>query len=414
MNIHDLSPCTALFLDSGGGWNPIEENSFALFRKPVFSLISKNGKMEIKNPPKNVELNRSPLLILEDFLKEGFFAVGFIGYEYSRYTLDGFSPTNIKDGDRFPDLNFLFFDIGEINGGRLEDLNHLISRETNERNDNLEEENVFRPNISKLEYINNVSIAKSYIEKGDIYQINLSRRYTNEFNNSPLEFFLNLYSLQPVPFGCYIDFGEFKLISGSMELFLRKNGSKVVTRPIKGTMKRNSNVRIDKMLISELQTSEKERAENLMIVDLMRNDLSRICKSGTVRVSNLFKVETYSTLHQMVSEVKGYLKSGSQINEIIQNTFPPGSVTGAPKRRTIEIIDEIEPHYRGPYCGAIGIFMPNRDFTLSVAIRITVFKEEIATFWVGGGIVWDSDPEAEYFETLTKAKAIKMAMTLTG
>lgn len=108
MNINDLSPCTALFLDSGGVWNPIQENSFTLFRKPVFSLISKNGQMEIENHPKNVELNRSPLLILEDFLKEGSFAVGFIGYEYSRYTLDGFSPMNIKDGDRFPDLNFLF------------------------------------------------------------------------------------------------------------------------------------------------------------------------------------------------------------------------------------------------------------------------------------------------------------------
>jgi len=114
----------------------------------------------------------------------------------------------------------------------LEDLNHLIRRQTSARNDYLEEEGVFRPNISKLEYIDNVSIAKSYIEKGDIYQINLSRRYTNEFNNSPLEFFLNLYSLQPVPFGCYIDFGEFKLISGSMELFLRNNGSRLVTKPI--------------------------------------------------------------------------------------------------------------------------------------------------------------------------------------
>jgi len=414
MNIHDLSSCTGLLLDSGGGWNPSEGNSYTLFGRPVFSLISKNGNLDIKDPPKNVDLNKSPLLLLEDFLYQGFFAVGFIGYEYSRYTLDGFSPMNIKDGERFPDVCILFFDKSEINRGRLEDLYYPTSCSPNTGNDYLVKEELFKSNISKVDYIRNVNIAKSYIRKGDIYQINLSKRYTTEFNSNPLQYFLNLHFLQPVPFGCYLDFGEFKLISGSMELFIRKNSSKIVTKPIKGTIKRSDDPKIDEYLISKLQSSEKEKAENLMIVDLMRNDLGRICKSGTVRVNNLFNIETYSSLHHMVSEVQGYLKGGIQINEIIQNTFPPGSVTGAPKRRTLEIIDEIEPHYRGPYCGVIGIFMPNKDFTLSVAIRITVIKGNEATFWVGGGIVWDSDPKEEYMETLTKAKAMKMAMRLTG
>jgi len=163
-------------------------------------------------------------------------------------------------------------------------------------------------------------------------------------------------------------------------------------------------------LKAELISSQKERAENLMIVDLMRNDLGRVCNYGTVKVNNLFNIESYATLHQMVSEVEGYLKDEIRIGDIIKSTFPPGSVTGAPKRRAVELIDELEPHVRGPYCGAIGIFYPNGDFTLSVGIRIMLVKKCIGTFWVGGGIVWDSDPEKEFDETLVKARAIQKAL----
>jgi anthranilate/para-aminobenzoate synthase component I len=146
----------------------------------------------------------------------------------------------------------------------------------------------------------------------------------------------------------------------------------------------------------------------------MRNDLSRICDVGTVDVRNLFKIESYSTLHQMVSEVGGNLRRHMGLKDIIENTFPPGSVTGAPKKRTLEIIDELEPHYRGPYCGVIGVFMPDGDLTLSVGIRIVVIRNDSATFWVGSGIVWDSEPEEEYEETLIKARAILSAMAVAG
>jgi len=255
--------------------------------------------------------------------------------------------------------------------------------------------------------------AKSYIESGDIYQANLSQRYTAQFNVPPLPYFLKFYRAQPVPYGCYMDFGGFQLISGSMELFLRKSGDKLLTRPIKGTRRRGQTEELDTVMRAELVGSSKERAENLMIVDLMRNDLGRICEPGSVQVNNLFEINSFSTLHQMVSEVEGALSGDKKVSEIIDNVFPPGSVTGAPKKRTLEVIDELEPHLRGPYCGALGIFYPDGDFVLSVGIRLLVTQAEKATFWVGGGIVWDSDPEKEYEETLLKSYAVKKAFGIS-
>jgi len=264
-------------------------------------------------------------------------------------------------------------------------------------------------NMDLTEYKDMVVRAKSYIESGDIYQANLSQRYTAQFNVPPLPYFLRFYRAQPVPYGCYMDFGRFQLISGSMELFLRKSGNKLLTRPIKGTRRRGQTDELDTVMRAELVGSSKERAENLMIVDLMRNDLGRICEPGSVQVNNLFEINSFSTLHQMVSEVEGTLSGDKKVSEIIDNVFPPGSVTGAPKKRTLEVIDELEPHLRGPYCGALGIFYPDGDFVLSVGIRLLVTQAEKATFWVGGGIVWDSDPEKEYEETLLKSYAVKKA-----
>jgi anthranilate/para-aminobenzoate synthase component I len=195
-----------------------------------------------------------------------------------------------------------------------------------------------------------------------------------------------------------------------MELFLRKSGNKLVTNPIKGTIKRGITDEIDTILKAKLISSAKERAENLMIVDLMRNDLGRVCRIGSVKVNKLFEVETYATLHQMVSEVEGTVDENIKASQIVRSVFPPGSVTGAPKKRTLEVIDELEPHLRGPYCGTIGVFYPNGDFTLSVAIRIALTRLGKATFFVGGGIVWDSDPEKEYDETILKSEAIIKAM----
>jgi para-aminobenzoate synthetase component 1 len=344
--------------------------------------------------------------MLEEMLEQGYIAVGYFGYEFFQFLQPDFTPGSEKNGGLFPLASLLFFDEKRFQEKKFEEWQdeQKIASGTQTKYSP-------RPNMSKMKFVQMVEKARQYIAEGDIYQVNLSQRFETPFEISPELFLRRLYQAQPVPFACCLDFGEFQLLSGSMELFLRKKGQHLTTRPIKGTRGRGRNQREDQELRRELLESEKERAENLMIVDLMRNDLGRVCKFGSVRVKNLFKVEPYSTLYQMVSEVGGRLRDGVTVEEIIRNTFPPGSVTGAPKRRAMEIIDELEPHLRGPYCGAIGLFMPDGDFTLSVAIRVLAALGGTGTFWVGGGIMWDSVPELEYEETLVKAQAMMKALS---
>jgi len=354
--------------------------------------------------------------VLEGYLKEGYTAAGYIGYEYGQYTEAGFTPVYEKEGERFPDLYFLLFREEAGINGRLDELRSNLGRRRYENSFDASAvlgKSPIKSNMTRDEYLSMVQKAKNYIEHGDLYQVNLSQRFTGDFAIPPLPYFLRMFHVQHVPFASYMDFGDFQLLSGSMELFLRRKGEKLNTKPIKGTTKRRLSQEEDTIARAELIGSDKERAENLMIVDLMRNDLSRICRKGTVRVRNLFNIESYSTLHQMVSEIVGDLQDDLSVGEIIKNVFPPGSVTGAPKKRTLEVIDELEPHRRGPYCGAIGLFYPNGDFVLSVGIRIVICRPQNVTFWVGGGIVWDSDPEKEYEETLLKSTAIRRAIGLS-
>ena len=352
-------------------------------------------------------MERSPLQVLEGYITEGYIAAGYIGYEYGAFTEDGFTRKREKAGRKLPDLAFLLY--------RPED---MVSPDTDDSAAFLSSDSPIwgaapghcASNMDSGEYIRIVERAKKYIESGDIYQVNLSRSFEVEGRVNAMELFRLLFHVQHVPFGAYLDFGDFQLVSGSMELFLSRKGKTLTTRPIKGTRGRGHSREEDTIKKAELLRSDKERAENLMIVDLMRNDLSRVCKKGSVKVNRLFDVETYSTLHQLVSEVEGELKEGQGIPEIIGSVFPPGSVTGAPKKRALEIIDELEPHYRGPYCGALGIFYPGGDFTLSVGIRTAVVEPERTTFWTGSGIVWDSDPESEFIETSLKSKAMTKAL----
>jgi len=407
---------SSLLLDSGGGWcrDQREIPSYIVFTKPEASFSSNGWEVTIKSHGSTKLINADPLEVLDDYLNQGYIAVGYIGYEYSQYTNEGFNPAHKKEGDRFPDVSFLLFKHKSMVVGDYEELEY--DSQSTEINENIPQTKPIIPsphlcpNMSISQYIDMVRQGKSYIEQGDIYQVNLSQRMITRFNLDPLTYFKKFYEVQPVPFGSYIDFGDFQLLSGSMELFLRKKGNKLVTNPIKGTIKRGKTQEIDAIMKAKLISSAKERAENLMIVDLMRNDLGRVSKIGSVKVNKLFEVETYSTLHQMVSEVEGQVDEKVAISEIIKNVFPPGSVTGAPKKRTLEVIDELEPHLRGPYCGTIGVFYPNGDFTLSVAIRIMLTQFGKATFFVGGGIVWDSDPEKEFDETILKSKAITKAM----
>jgi len=396
---------SALLVSSGGGWSSKRESVISL-EDPSLSLTFQNGISILKSGTRRPRFGKNPLAMLEEILGQGYIAIGYLSYEFFQFLQPDFVPAQEKNGHVFPLASFLFFDEKRLQKKKFDewqDDQEIVSEARTK--------SFPRPNMNKTKFIQMVERARQYIAEGDIYQVNLSQRFETPFEIPPELFLYKLYQTQPVPFSCCLDFGGLQLLSGSMELFLRKSGRHLTTRPIKGTRRRGRDKREDQKLRRELLESEKERAENLMIVDLMRNDLGRVCEFGSVRVKNLFKIEPYSTLYQMVSEVNGKLRDGVTVEDIIRNTFPPGSVTGAPKRRAMEIIDELEPHLRGPYCGAIGLFMPNGDFTLSVAIRVLAASGGAGTFWVGGGIMWDSVPEFEHEETLVKAQAMMKALS---
>jgi len=263
-----------------------------------------------------------------------------------------------------------------------------------------------RSNFTKLSYLKAVERAKEYISAGDIYQVNLSQRLQTNLRVSPAELYQRLRIINPAPFSAYLNFGEIVVASSSPERFLKVTGRCVQTRPIKGTRPRGKNKEEDKKLARELLKSEKDRAELIMIVDLERNDLGKVCEYGSVRVKDLVKLEAYPTVFHTVSTVEGRLYPGKDIVDLLRATFPGGSITGAPKVRAMEIIDELEPTKRNVYTGALGYFGFNGAMDLNIVIRTFLIKENKVFFQVGGGIVADSDPEKEYQETLDKAKAL--------
>jgi para-aminobenzoate synthetase component 1 len=252
-----------------------------------------------------------------------------------------------------------------------------------------------------------------YIRAGDIYQVNLSQRFEAECRRSPRAVYDGLRRLSPAPYGAMLTFPELTLLSSSPERFLHFDPQTriVETRPIKGTRPRGRDAAEDAALARELISSDKDRAENLMIVDLERNDLGRVAVTGSVEVPELFEVESYANVHHLVSTVRCRLREDRDAVELLRATFPSGSVTGAPKIRALEVIDELEPVARGPYTGAIGYFGFDGSIDLNVAIRIMVIKDGRAYFHVGGGIVADSEPDAEYEETLDKGAALARVLS---
>ncbi len=258
-------------------------------------------------------------------------------------------------------------------------------------------------NILQPEFIEMVRKAQRYIRAGDVYQVNLSQRFEAQAALSGWDIYEALSSLSPAPFSAYYHGGAFELASSSPELFLRLSGSHLITRPIKGTRPRSSDPTQDAQLAYELQTSAKEVSELVMITDLLRNDLGRVCAFGSVQVPELIRLERYSQVQHLVSTVEGELRPGVTHFEAFAKCFPGGSITGAPKIRAMDIIDELEPVTRGPYTGAIGYLGFNRESQLSILIRTAVTTAGRIYFHAGAGIVADSEPLAEYEETLAKA-----------
>jgi para-aminobenzoate synthetase component 1 len=257
-------------------------------------------------------------------------------------------------------------------------------------------------------YLDAVTRVREYIVAGDIFQANLSQRFQAPLVESPFDLYARLRRNNPAAFAAYLDFGELQVMSASPERFLRldQNRRHVETRPIKGTRPRGLGPMHDAALGRALSESDKDRAENVMIVDLLRNDLSRVCRPGTVRVPELFALEQHPTVHHLVSTVVGELDTTADAVDLLRAAFPGGSITGAPKVRAMEIIAELEPSQRGVYCGAIGYLSTTGALDTSIVIRTYLALRGRVYFQAGGGIVADSDPELEYRETLDKARAL--------
>ncbi len=269
-------------------------------------------------------------------------------------------------------------------------------------------------NFTHQEYLNTVEKARQYIIAGDIFEVNLSQRFEAELAIAPYELYQRLRKINPAPFACYLGFDEVQIVSASPERFLRLHGDLVETRPIKGTRPRGKTPEEDEVLARELLSSIKDQAENIMIVDLERNDLGRVCRYGTVKVTELTILETFPTVFHLTSTVVGRLKEGKRAIDLLKATFPGGSITGAPKVRAMEIIDELEPIRRSVYTGSIGYLGFNGDLDLNIAIRTFLVKGSKAYFQVGGAVVYDSDPESEYQETLDKARALIAALNIAA
>lgn len=259
-------------------------------------------------------------------------------------------------------------------------------------------------NMSKEQYCKALEAVLEYIAAGDIYQANISQRFATQFSGEPWALYRRLRSRFPAPFGAYLHCGPFHVLSNSPERFLLVEGNRISTCPIKGTRPRGMTVEDDARIIGHLRHDPKECAEHVMIVDLERNDLGRICQVGSVHVEQFETIETYHTLHHMVSTVAGTLEDGIDPIDCLRATFPGGSITGAPKIRAMEVIDEVEPTARGLYTGAIGFIGFSGGMELNIAIRTAIATGGRIYFQTGGGIVADSSPAREYEETLLKAE----------
>lgn len=437
----------AIFLDSANKENENSQYSFIAL-DPFLTLSSKNG--EIKFGATSVY--GDPFLVLQNQLREFTLqthpalppfqggVAGYFSYDLCQH-LEKLSQHKIDDM-QFPDMALGFYDLviafdhqrqaaWIFSSGyperttmtrqkRAEERCRFLFNEINrlQKPRNTTQEDIDFPNykisanLTSEDYRDMVQQVIDYIYAGDIFQANVSQRFQAKLSakTSSFSLYQNLRRINPAPFAAYLNFFDMVIASASPERFVKLANGIVETRPIKGTRPRGSTYETDRKFKHELVNSTKDQAENTMIVDLMRNDLSRVCCDHSVQVTQLCKLESYATVHHLVSSVMGELRTGLDAVDLIRATFPGGSITGAPKIRAMEIIAELEPTCRGPYCGSIGYIGFDGCMDLSITIRTYVIKDGYVTFQTGGGIVADSVPEEEYQEMLTKAAALHQAL----
>ncbi len=360
------------FADAGG--NP---QHFS-FQKPITVL-----ETQVLSEVENV------LEAVDRYTSQGFYAAGFVSYEAA----PAFRPEmKVRPGVRMP---LVWFGIFEKKQASLDDeASYDVSGWSLEG--------------SESAYAKGVQRIREAIEEGDTYQVNYTERLTANFQGSAPAFYRQLARNQQADYGAYVDTGHHQILSASPELFFRIDGSRIRTKPMKGTAPRGKIKEEDDASVKALLESEKERAENLMIVDLLRNDISRLTLPGTVQVTKLFEAERYPTVHQLTSTIEGELKSGLGVVDWFRALFPCGSITGAPKISTMRYIAELEQTPREVYCGAIGYITPEKNAVFNVPIRTVAIDSGsgAARYGVGGGITWDSTSEGEYQELLSKARVL--------
>ncbi|MBI2919724.1 MAG: aminodeoxychorismate synthase component I [Planctomycetes bacterium] len=362
-----------------------------------------------------------PFAALRQFLKRTFraggIAVGYLAYDMGRHVER--IPRRASDDLGFPECHFAAY-------GRVLELDHargtarMLGRGPSAWKPRLDlpapapgpvRATSLSPNMTRAAFVRAVARAVRYVRAGDIFQVNLSRRFAARFEGAPADLWARLAAASPAPFAAWLDLGGRHVMSSSPERFLRVEGRRVETRPIKGTRPRGRTRAEDARLRRELRESDKDRAELAMIVDLERNDLGRVCRVGSVRVEEARVLEAFPQVHHGIATVAGELRADVDAVDLLRATFPGGSITGAPKVRAMEIIEELEPTRRSVYTGAIG-WIARDGMDLSIAIRTILLEGEIATWQVGAGILAESDPEAEERETRAKACGIERALGL--
>ncbi len=424
----------AVFLDSGRH-HPGQSRYDILAAQPYMRLITRGNLTEIYTD--GIELSREdPFVLLRRYLDMDAAcgsadvdlpfcggAIGYISYDLGR-RLENL-PALAEDAEKLPEMAIGIYDWALvvdhqerrswlIGQGRDPDTdikwNSLVERFIAPANERrrvpFRVTSPVASNMTRGSYGHAFDRIHEFIRNGDCYQVNLAQRFAAAASGDPWLAYQALRVINPAPFSAYLSTPNAQILSASPERFLKVQGGRVETRPIKGTRPRAGHPRLDAELVEELRNSAKDRAENVMIVDLLRNDLSKNCAPHSVRVPKLFDVESFATVHHLVSTVTGTLAPGRDALDLLRGCFPGGSITGAPKLRAMQIIEELEPNRRGVYCGAIGYLGFDGNMDTSIAIRTLVNSGGVIRFWAGGGIVADSRLEDEYQETFDKAAAM--------
>ncbi|MGR6002719.1 aminodeoxychorismate synthase component I [Bacillus cereus] len=415
----------------GGRYNIVGLNPVAVIRGKDETLhISESGKETIKRG--------NPLDLMQEYMEQwktdynpeyppfqgG--AIGYFSYDCIRYIEK--SPSLAEDDIDIPDIFFLLFDdvfVYDQKEQVLWVITHYVDKyeEAKERLNEWKslwmtkapevtvpfespEKKSEAVAFTEAGFMKAVECIQEYIGAGDVFQVNLSTRQERTLQTHPLEIYTSLREINPSPYMGYLELGDFQIVSGSPELLIKKQGTEVSTRPIAGTRSRGADEQEDEELARELIENEKERAEHVMLVDLERNDLGRVCKYGTVEVDEFMVIEKYSHVMHIVSNVRGEVEEDKDAFDLVKAVFPGGTITGAPKIRTMEIIEELEPVRRGIYTGSIGWIGYSGDTELNIVIRTLLAKDGKAHVQAGAGIVIDSNPKNEYKESLKKAIAL--------